>query len=153
MKKHIALIMGAVMLLSLVACSGSKETPADDGKESRRTQTEASVWDGATYTEDTELGEGDKIIHFSVKAEDRTVDFTIHTDAETLGEALEENGLASGTESEYGLLIDTVDGMYADYSTTQTWWALYVDGEMASTGVDGVMLDEDTTASFDLTAA
>lgn len=154
MKKLFAIIMSLAMIASFAACS-RKEEPApapSEPEESIAEVREESVWDDATYTEDTELGEGDKLINFSVNAEGKTVNFTIHTDADTLGDALVENGLVSGSESEYGLFIDTVNGIYADYDATQQWWALYVDGEMSQTGADGVELDEETNASFDLAA-
>ena len=48
--------------------------------------------DGALYAEDTELGEGASTITFECTADDKTVTFTVHTDAEFLGDALQENG-------------------------------------------------------------
>ena len=62
--------------------------------------------------------------------------FTIHTDGTTLRQALEENGLIAGDESDYGLYVKTVDGMTADYDADGLYWAFYKSGEYLMTGVD-----------------
>lgn len=64
--------------------------------------------------------------------------FTVHTDAEYLREALEETkGLAvEGTESDYGLMVETVNGVTADYNADGAYWAFYVNGEYCNYGVD-----------------
>ena len=64
-----------------------------------------------------------------------TARFTLHTDAEYLRDALEEAGLIAGTESEYGLWVQTVDGETADESK-QEWWGYTVNDELAAYGVD-----------------
>jgi len=71
-----------------------------------------------------------------VSAEDKTVTFTIHTDGTTLRQALEENSLIAGDESDYGLYVKTVDGMTADYDADGLYWAFYKSGEYLMTGVD-----------------
>lgn len=58
------------------------------------------------------------------------------TDKEILGEVLQEDGIIKGEQGDYGLYIKEVDGIVADYETTGTYWAFYIDGEMAMTGVD-----------------
>ena len=105
MKKVLALILTLAMMLSLAACGAQ--------------QSSGGLWDGASYTEDTELGEGAKTLSVEVTAEDKTITFTIHTDAENLRGALEENGLVSGDESEYGLYVKSVNGIAADYDADE----------------------------------
>ena len=61
--------------------------------------------------------------------------FSFSTDAEYLRAALEAESLISGTESTYGLWVDTVDGEKADDSLLQ-WWGFNVNGEFAVNGVD-----------------
>jgi hypothetical protein len=90
-----------------------------------------------------EFGEGAKTAVVEVKVEDETVTFTIHTDKETVGDALIEHELISGEEGAYGLYIKTVNGITADYDTDQSYWAFYIDGEYAMTGVDGTEIDAD----------
>ena len=62
-------------------------------------------------------------------------EFTIHTDAEFLRQALEEIKLVSGPETQYGLWVQTVDGETADDSKQQ-WWGYTVNGVFAEYGVD-----------------
>ncbi|MCM1326439.1 MAG: DUF4430 domain-containing protein [Bacteroidales bacterium] len=64
--------------------------------------------------------------------------YTTRTDAEYLRQALEETeGLSiEGTESAYGLMVTTVNGLTADYNTDGAYWAFYVDGEYCNYGVD-----------------
>ena len=46
--------------------------------------------------------------------------------------------LADGliVESESAGMYNTVDGETADYSVDQSYWAFYIDGEYAMTGMD-----------------
>ena len=119
-KRSAALALVLALMLSLAACGAKAE----------------GLWANATYTEDTELGEGATTITVEVTAEDKTVTFTIHTDGTTLRQALEENGLIAGDESDYGLYVKTVDGMTADYDADGLYWAFYKSGEYLMTGVD-----------------
>lgn len=84
---------------------------------------------------------GDKEITVEVIHSDGSqMDFTYETDLEYLGELLEKEGLISGTESEYGLFVDTVDGETADYAVDGGWWQLACNGEASQTGADSVVL-------------
>lgn len=95
------------------------------------------LWKNAVYTADTVLGEGDKTVKVTVAAEDKSIVFTLKTDAETLGEALVENEIVSGKKEVYGLYIKKVNGIEADYDKTKTYWAITKQGEYMSTGADG----------------
>ncbi len=64
---------------------------------------------------------------------------TIHTDAEFLRGALDQEKLIAGDESEYGLFVKTVDGETAD-DAAQQWWCFTKGGEMLMTGVDDTMI-------------
>ena len=66
--------------------------------------------------------------------------FSIRTDAENLRGALEqEEGLIAGSESDYGLYVETVDGETANMDN-QEWWCFTKGGEMLMTGVDDTMI-------------
>lgn len=76
-----------------------------------------------------------------------TTEYTGHTDAEYLRGALEEleksdDLTIEGEESDYGLFIDTVNGVTADYSKDKAYWALYVNGEYGNYGVDSQPLTD-----------
>jgi len=64
--------------------------------------------------------------------------YEVHTDAEYLRQAMEETeGLTfSGTESEYGMMVETVNGVTADYNVDKSYWAFYVNGEYCNYGID-----------------
>ena len=94
------------------------------------------LWASATYTQNTELGNGSKTLTVEVKVLDKTVTFTIHTDKATVGEALLEHQLIAGDEGAYGLYIKKVNGITADYDIDQSYWLFYVNGEYAMSGVE-----------------
>ncbi len=121
------LLLITIMCLSFCACGGELEN---------------NVWETATYTEDTELGNGAKTVMLEVKAEDKSVTFTINTDKEKLGEALVEHDLISGEKGAYGLYIKVVNGITADYDEDQSYWAITKNGESVMTGVDGIEISD-----------
>lgn len=81
--------------------------------------------------------------------------FTVHTDAEYLREALEatEGLTVEGTESDYGLMVETVNGVTADYSADGAYWAFYVNGEYCNYGVDEQPVADGETYSIVYTTA
>ena len=95
------------------------------------------------------LGKGQTKFTFIVVDKDgKETNFEIHTDKETLGEALLEVELIEGDKSEYGLYVKKVNGITADYDVDKTYWALYVNGAYATTGVDSTKVEEGATYSF-----
>lgn len=152
--KILALIMCAIMLLSFSACNKNTETPADTTDAvtttaheettvpEETTAEESGIWADATYTEDKSFGEGAKTIKVEVIAEDKSVTFTIKTDAETLGEALLAHSLVEGEAGQYGLYIKKVNGMLADYDVDQTYWGLTKDGEYVMSGADTTAISD-----------
>lgn len=71
-------------------------------------------------------------------------EYEVHTDAQYLRQVLEEaEGLeVTGQESEYGLMIETVNGVTAVYDTDGAYWAVYVNGEYGSYGVDAQPVED-----------
>ncbi|MCI8327268.1 MAG: DUF4430 domain-containing protein [Lachnospiraceae bacterium] len=64
-----------------------------------------------------------------------------NTDAEYLREALEELEKAEdftleGSESDYGLYIEKVNGVEASFDKDGAYWAVYVNGEYGQYGID-----------------
>lgn len=108
--------------------------------------------DTPSAEEITKLGEGKKTFNFTVKDADRKeTNFEIKSDKATVGEALTDAGLISGTQSEYGLMVDTVMGIKADYNTDKAYWAFYIGGEYAQTGVDSTELVDGEYYMFEYT--
>ena len=112
---------------------------------------QTGVWENATYLRDMEFGSGSKTVVVEVKAEEQLVTFTIQTDKDTVGAALLEHGLIAGEESQYGLYVKAVNGITADYDVDQSYWAFYINGEYAMTGVDSTEITEGAKYRFEYT--
>ena len=74
--------------------------------------------------------------------------FEIHTDKQIVGEALQELELIAGEDGQYGLYVKTVNGITADYDKDGAYWAFYVNGEYAQSGVDTTKITEGESYSF-----
>ena len=74
--------------------------------------------------------------------------FEVTSNKKYLGDALVEKGYISGHESQYGLTVETVDGETLDWDTSSAYWALYINGEYAQTGVDTTVVEEGAVYSF-----
>ncbi len=70
--------------------------------------------------------------------ENVSTDYEGHTDEEYLRGALEqlEGFSMSGTESEYGLMVEVVNGVSAVYDVDNAYWSFYVNDEYCNYGVD-----------------
>ena len=123
--KRILSITSLALVLVMLLCLASCNTVAKEG-----------LWENATYRRDMEFGDGAKTIEVEVKAGEDSVTFTIHTDKETLGDALIEHDLIAGEEGSFGLYVKTVNGILADYDIDQSYWGFYQNGEYMLTGVD-----------------
>lgn len=111
--------------------------------------TEEAEVDDAGSDKLVVVGEGETQFVFEiVDSEGNTTKMAVNTDKTTVGEALVDCGLIEGEDSEYGLYVKTVNGITADYDVDQTYWAFYVDGEYASTGVDQTDITAGSTYSF-----
>lgn len=135
MKKIFTAFLVLVLALSLMAC-GTKQPAADVGAG---TDTPV-VTDGAV------LGEGAHSFTLEITdQEGKTITATINTDEKTVGAALTKLNIVQGENSDYGLYIKTVNGITADYEKDQTYWAFYIDGEYAQTGVDMTAVTDGST--------
>ncbi len=109
------------------------------------------LWKDATYTTDKTFGKGDKVVTLVVTAGEEKVTFTVKTDKETVGEALLDAKLIEGDTTEYGLYVKKVNGMTADYNVDQSYWAFYINGEYAMTGVDATPIEVGAVYGFTYT--
>ena len=166
-RKWVAVI--AVMLaaaLCLCGCGKTKETvsTATDATVSDATVTDATVTDAtATDATDTDaeepiiaqrIGEGEKQFMLTVTFKDGKMKaYNVSTDEDTVGAALSALGLIEGEQGDYGLNVITIDGERADYNEDGAYWAFYVNGAYAQTGVDGTEITEDSSYHFTYTPA
>lgn len=124
MKRMISLLLALVMVFALTACGAKEEAPAADAVSFKVVVTDLDGNETA---------------------------FEYSSNAASVGEALVAEGLIEGHETEYGLYIDTVNGITADWDNDQTYWAFYINGEYATTGIDGTEIVADTTYGLTLT--
>ena len=137
MKRFLALLLVLLLAFSLAACS------KDDDSDVNTT----------VYTEDSEVGQGEKTYYLRIVAEDMDITLTVHTNETKLGKSLRQIDIVAGEESEYGLYIQTVNGVRADYDKDKAYWAIKVDGEMSMVGVDDVDIEEGKTYELAYTPA
>ena len=123
MKKILSLILCLALAVSLAACSIGGESTEPTGF--------TPVSDGDS------IGSGNTTFSLEiVDADGKSINITVSTDQTVVGEALQELGILEGTEGDYGLYISTVNGIRAVYEESGTYWAFYINGEYAMTGVD-----------------
>ena len=138
----LCLALLAATALSTV-CLGETVTASDTAEDSVILMT-------GTREEPVVLGEGNKAILFEVvDPEGAESWFEIHTDAEMVGTALLDNGLVEGSVSDYGLYVTSVCGMELIWSEENpVYWAFYINGEYAQTGVDSTPAEEGAVYCF-----
>lgn len=134
----VCIVLSLVFIVCLAACNPSSHENSDE-----------NIWDSATYLEDTEIGSGAKTIIVEVKAIDKLVTLTVKTDKDTVGAALLEYDLIAGEDGRYGLYVKKVNNILADYDVNGYYWAFYIDGEIAMTGVDGTAIEEGVTYTLE----
>jgi hypothetical protein len=143
-KSTLALILALLMTLCLFSCKKDEtetpQTPSGAENEAGGTIAPEGLWASATYLKDTTFGEGAKTVTVKVIVEDKSVTFTIKTDAETLGEALLAHNLIAGDQGDFGLYVKVVNGITADYDVDQSYWGFSKNGEYMMTGVDGTAI-------------
>ena len=131
-KKLLALVL-AFVLIAAAALTGCRGAPTET------TQPLGQV------TNTTELGEGSKSFELTIEDKEGVIhSYRIHTDEEMVGFALIEHQLIEGEQGQYGMYIKSVLGQTLDYETDGMYWAFYVNGEYAQTGVDQTPIQADT---------
>lgn len=146
MKNMTKKLLSLFLCVMLVAALAVNLTGCGE-KESETTPTGiVSLEDGKSY------GTGATAFTFTVVDPDgKEVSVTVNTDKTTVGEALTELNLISGTDSEYGLMVDTVNNIHLSWDADQMYWAFYIDGEYAQTGVDSTDVVAGSVYKFEAT--
>ena len=122
MKKLLAILLATLMLLSLCACTAKPAVP-------NTPDTTAETAGGKSFTVMVTHGDNSEKV------------FQYTTQAEKLGSYLETQGLIESEGADDGM-FHTVDGEKADWNENQSYWAFYIDGEYAMTGIyDTVIAD------------
>ena len=72
----------------------------------------------------------------------------LQTDQDYLGAVLLEEGIIQGDQGEFGLYITAVDGEEAVYERDGAYWALFVNGDYATQGVDATPIADGDSFSL-----
>ena len=125
----LSLVLVAAMVLMFAGCGQKTQEPETP-------QNQQEVQEKSFVFEVVELDGSKK--EFTVK----------YDDEKTVGEALVEEKLISGSDSQYGLMVDTVNGQKYTYDNDKVYWAFYIDGEYAMTGVDSTPIEDGKVYCF-----
>ncbi|MBE6861500.1 MAG: DUF4430 domain-containing protein [Ruminococcus sp.] len=143
-------IISLLLCMMLIVATAFSTTGCGEKKDSG-SQTDSSGSQSSESSESavTEIGEGKTEFSFCVVDKDgNESQFLVRTDKEIVGEALIENNLIEGEDGDYGLYVKTVNGITADFDKDKTYWAFYVNGEYASSGVDTTKIVPGETYMF-----
>ena len=145
MKKIISLLL--LVCIAFAFCSCDKIT---DFQLFSDKQTQDTVQSNTPESPERQtVGNGALSFAFEVYDKNSSVSLvTVKTNKKTVGEALIESGIIEGEQGPYGLYVKSVNGIYADYDTDGAYWAFYINGEYAATGVDMTEIDETAVYSF-----
>ena len=116
----IVVVLLAAMLMTMISCDNNTSVSTD----AKSFTFEVVFADGASKTYD------------------------ITSEKATVGEALLDEGLISGEDSQYGLYVMTVCGEYHKYEEDGKYWAFYVNGEYGMTGVDTTNIEDGSIYTF-----
>ncbi len=149
----LCLVLLAAAALSVTAAAEETavaEKPAEFVIPATDASEEIVILLNGTKEEPVVLGEGAVAFLFEViDPEGNESWFEIHTDQTVLGDALLEQLLISGTDSEYGLMVDTVVGIQLIWTEENPhYWALYEDENYAQVGVSSMTINPETVYSF-----
>lgn len=147
MKKSLWAILAIIIVISamfiMTACGNDEAETTTSTAETTDSQA-VNAPSGSEV-----VGEGETNFIFAVvDAEGNETCFDVYTDKTIVGEALLELELIAGDEGDYGLYVKTVNGTTLDYDKDGKYWAFYVNGEYAQTGVDMTEITAGTTYSF-----
>lgn len=134
MKRILAFLCAIALALSLVSCNDAPVPDSESVKE------DVSV---------TKLGEGENVFEFTVVDDDviKAV-FEISTNKENVGDALKEHNLIDGEEGQFGMYVKTVNSVTYDYKKDGKYWAFFINGEYATSGVDKTPITEGDSYMF-----
>lgn len=143
-KTEIKRILSLLLCVVLIAATALTISACSDTSSST-SETPSSSAPASDHIK----GEGATVFTFTVTdADGKETEYEIHTDKTIVGDALLELGLIAGDESEYGLYVKTVDGITVDYDTDGKYWAFYVNGAYAMSGVDTTEIEAGASYAF-----
>ena len=123
MRRMISMLLVLVMVFALAACGTKEEASAEP----------------VSF----------KVVVTDLEGNETSYEYT--SGAASVGEALVAEGLIEAHEGSFGLYIDAVNGIAADWDKDQTYWAFYINGEYAVTGIGETEITAGATYGLTLT--
>lgn len=77
--------------------------------------------------------------------------FQLTSDDESVGTALQKEGIIHGNSTASGLFVTEVDGETAVYEQDKAYWTFMVNGERSATGVDATPLEDGAVYTWQYT--
>lgn len=115
------------------------EQTEENGQDEEQTQEQTEPQEQTETREQTEPSADTVAVTVIVVHKDGSEKvFEVETDALYLGEVLLEEGIVEGEMGPYGLMISAADGEVADWNVDQSYWAIFIGEEYATTGADGI---------------
>lgn len=144
-KTRFSKLLSLILCIALIAAIALTASGCNDNSQANTSGT----FQTASITDNSVIGEGENSFIFTVTdAQGSEVKCEIHTDKTVVGEALLELNLISGEQDQYGMYVKTVNGITVDFDTDGKYWAFYINGEYAVSGVDSTEITEGATYSF-----
>lgn len=137
MKRIITAAFGVLLLVAALLLAVACQTVDADG-----------LWETAEHRRDKTFGSGGTTVSVTVEVGESSVVFTVKTDKTTLADALLEHNLIGGEESVYGFTIYTVNGIEADFTRDNAYWAVYIGDSYAPTGVSLIEIEDGAEYKF-----
>ena len=145
MKKLMAVLLAALALVMLASCAKKEptekptEAPVTKAPTEKPTEKPTEAPTEAGIPAKQEIGKGAKSFTMTVTdAEQKEYELLIHTDKATVGEALSEYELADISDG----FLTAILGMEASWEKDKAYWAFYINGEFAMTGVNDTDIED-----------
>ena len=123
-----------ILVLAITGCS--KEFDPTD------------FWEISSIREDTTFGEGEHTLSITVTMGEKSILLTIHTDAATVKDALDEHELIHGEQQAIGYMMTTLIGISAEYALDGSYWAFLQNGDYMMSGIDTTPVNSDAAYEF-----
>lgn len=160
MKKAIVLLLTVCMLAMLAVGCGTDDSKDSEAKatatptaaaaetEDAETVTEAATETGDAAVTTAENADAETVTEaagksITIKVKNAAGDEAVYdvvTNAEFLRGAMDDAAdlgfTYAGTDSDYGIMIETINGEDAIYSVDGSYWSIYVNGEYGMYGAD-----------------
>lgn len=137
----LSLVLVAAMVLMFAGCGQKLENEGTTEPSTNQQKVE--------MPQNNEESQENSFLFEVISLDGTKKEFTVKYDSEkSVGEALVNEGLISGSNGQYGLMVETVDGQKYTYDEDKVYWAFYIDGEYAMTGVDSTPIEDGKTYCF-----